>query len=68
MTAKTKLSILAFIVGLPALVMLANLVMFAFVGQGFLPEGNPDMNAARGAVTWFSATGAVMVAMMGMTT
>ena len=67
MTKQSKLTILAFIVGLPSIVMIANLVMFAFVGQGFLPEGNPDMNAARGAVTWFSVMGAVVLAGIGAT-
>ena len=67
MTKQSKLTILAFIVGLPSIVMIANLVMFAFVGQGFLPEGNPYMNAARWAVTLVSVMGAVACAGIGTT-
>jgi hypothetical protein len=63
MTKQTTFAILAVIAGLPALLMTANLTMFAFVGYGFLPEGNSDMNAARCAITWLSAMAAIVIFM-----
>jgi len=30
---------------LPAMILMANIVAFAFVGSGFLPEQTPDMAA-----------------------
>ena len=41
---------------LPAIVLLANIVAFAFVGSGFLPEQTPDMAAARGLTIWLSGS------------
>ena len=61
MTNQTKFAIATLLAGLPALLMMANLTMFAFIGHGFLPEGNSDMNAARGAITWLSSTAAVLL-------
>jgi hypothetical protein len=63
MTQQSIYSTLAVIAGLPALLMVANLTMFAFVGYGFLPEGNSDMNAAitllSASVSVFFVLGAV---------
>lgn len=63
---KIVVSIVAFVVALPFLTLMANLVCFAFVGQVFLPEGNGDMNAARGAVAWVSVAGAVAIIGIGL--
>jgi hypothetical protein len=54
---------LAVITAIPALLMMANLTMFAFIGYGFLPEGNSDMNAARGVITWLSSMAAIVLFM-----
>jgi len=56
---------LAFVVGLPALVILANVTQYALIGYGFLPAGDEYMNAARASVAWFSCMGAVALAGMG---
>ena len=58
--------VIAFFVALPFITLMANLVCFAFVGQGFLPEGNDTMNAARGIVGWASAAGAVAILGIGL--
>ena len=63
---KTSIFIAAFILALPFIALMANLVCFAFVGQGFLPEGNDTMNAARGIVGWASAAGAVAILGIGL--
>jgi hypothetical protein len=54
---------LALIAAIPALVMVANLTTYAFVGSGFLPEGTRDTNAARGMITWLSATMALVISL-----
>jgi hypothetical protein len=67
MSKQSKFATLAVIAGLPALLMVANLTMFAFVGYGFLPEGNGDMNAARGVITWLSASVSVFLTIGAVT-
>ena len=57
--------VLAFVVAIPALVILANVTQYAFIGHGFLPTGEGDMNAARGTVAWLSCVGSVVLAGMG---
>jgi hypothetical protein len=52
---------LALIAAIPALVMVANLTTYAFVGRGFLPEGTADMNAARATITWLSTMIALLI-------
>ena len=56
---------LAFVVGLPALVILANVTQYALIGYGFLPAGDDAMNTARGSVAWFSCVGALVLVGMG---
>ena len=66
MKFRTAMFIAAFICALPILILLANLTMFAFVGHGFLAEGDQDINGARGVVGWLSAMGAVVIVGFGV--
>ena len=61
MKTKTLFKIAAFVVAIPAVVLMANLIVYAFVGYGFLPEGQGEMNAARGVIIWLSTVGAVVL-------
>ena len=62
MKTKTLFKIAAFVVAIPAIVLLINLVMYSFVGYGFLPETHDDqIGAARIGVVWLSAVMAVML-------
>jgi hypothetical protein len=54
MIIRHLLRVAAAIALLPALLLFLNLTIFAFFGTNFLPEGNSDMNSARGAVAWLS--------------
>lgn len=64
---KTILFTLAFIVGLPALILFANLIYYALTGQVFLPTGVDQMNVARGLVAWFSFMGGFVLTVVGAT-
>jgi hypothetical protein len=65
---QTRYFIAAFVVALPALILLANLCAFAFVGAGFLPAGTGfEMNYARLFIAIISSTGAVAICGMGAT-
>ena len=64
---KTILFTLAFIVGLPALILFANMTMYALTGQTFLPTGVDHMDAARGVVGWFSLMSSFMLVVIGAT-
>ena len=50
---------------MPAMILMANIVAFAFVGSGFLPEQTPDMAAARGLTIWLSGTMGGVITMIG---
>jgi hypothetical protein len=62
MKKQSILLILALITSIPALVIFANVVYYALLGAGFLIEGTPDINAARGVVVWLSSTLTVCLA------
>lgn len=64
---KTILFTLAFIVGLPALIIIANVTMYALTGQTILPTGVDYMNAARAAVAWLSFLGGMLLVIAGAT-
>ncbi len=64
---KTILFTLAFIVGLPALIIIANVTMYALTGQTILPTAVDYMNAARGAVAWLSFLGGMLLVIAGTT-
>jgi hypothetical protein len=64
---QTRYFIAAFVVALPALLLLANLCAYAFVGAGFLPVGEGEMNVARLLIAFISSTGAVAICGMGAT-
>ena len=66
MKFRTVMFIAAFICALPILILLANLTMFAFVGHGFMVEGDQYINGARGMVGWLSAMGAVVIVGFGV--
>jgi len=65
---QTPFFIAAVIFAIPALILLANFCAYAFVGAGFLPQGENDMNAARLMVAFISSTGAVAIVGMGAST
>lgn len=56
MSKQSTCAIFAVISGLPALLILANLTMYASVGCGFFPEGKDYMNAARFFITFLSTS------------
>lgn len=58
--------LLAFIAAIPALLIWANFTQYAFVGHGFLPVGEGDMNFARSMVAWVSASVAGFLLSVGI--
>ena len=68
MSRKTKqitCNIIAGIVILPALVLLANLVVFAFAGYGFLPDPSENMSDARIVITGLCIALGPIIAALG---
>ena len=48
--------VLAFVFAIPAIVLLANMTMYAFTGSVFLVEGNEEVTAARAFVSWLTVS------------
>lgn len=66
MTKKILFAISAFIVAIPGLVILANMVWFGFVGAGFLPTLIPgDMAIARLFTVVLSFAGTALFLLFG---
>jgi hypothetical protein len=67
MTVKQIYTAVAFIVAIPGLVLVANMVCYAFIGAGFLPALIPggDMAVARAGTFALSFLGASLVMVSG---
>ena len=66
MKFKTEMLIAAAIAGAPSILLMANVVAYAFLGYGFLIASDDQLNHARMLVWWGSSTAATFIVMVGM--
>ena len=64
-TKQNVCNIIAGIAIIPALILLANLTVFAFTGSGFLPEASEQMHTARVVITAIVVALAPLISALG---